>query len=100
MSKTKDIPEQTIAPVDEPKNGKEPSSEIQLEVDISTLTFGDLLDVMDAMETASNPFQLVRLFDRIVVGGIRGYKLTDFNPIMDAIGAAMSSAVISDEVKN
>jgi hypothetical protein len=62
---------------------------IELKVDVSGLTFGDL-EKIDSASAGSMPMRdVIPLLDKMVVGGVRHLPITAMPAILKAVEAAM-----------
>lgn len=60
-----------------------PLPSLAIEVDISKLELGDILLLDDVGQNrAYNLVEVVRLLDRVVVGGVAGRPLNQFRPLL------------------
>lgn len=67
-------------------------NKIQVVLDTSGLTCGDLLMMGDFMDGSTNEYsglELLRMFNRIVKGGIKDIKFDDLEELSEAVGRAL-----------
>lgn len=83
--------EQTSSPAIKQESGPGSKPEIQIRVDASAVTFGDLEMAMGFDSGAVEIKELLPFLNRVVVGGVRDLPLTAMPAILEALTEAFSS---------